>query len=396
MVRGVAQACHLPYNGAVMKAWDYRFLFAACLPLAMAACPVEEVPTETDTPDDSSSGAPMTSTTTTVTESADTTTDDPPMTTMSMESTGNATTATTDPDTGDSGNTTGPVTVCGNNILEGDEACDLNQLNGETCASLGYQGGVLGCLLTCEDYNLLGCFICGNEVIDIAEDCEGGVVPEEVTCQSLGYEAGWVECGADCLYDLSECSICGDGIQSGPEQCDGIDYGGETCNSIGFDGGDLGCNLGQCQFVYSGCFGGQYIQNFEGGMGLPVEFDVGMIDPWTVDGANPINGAASARSGPVAAGGITNMTLIANFAAAGNVSFDYETSCANGIDYLEFRIDNILQGQWTGVGMANNFSMPVAAGMHTLEWRFNRQGFANKGLNAVFVDDITLDNGVPM
>ncbi|MCA9708216.1 MAG: hypothetical protein KDK70_20355 [Myxococcales bacterium] len=293
--------------------------------------------------------------------------------------------------------TTGEVQICNNNVIEGDEVCDLNQLNGETCASLGYQGGVLGCLLTCEDYNLLGCFICGNEVIDIAEDCEGGVVPEGVTCQSLGYQAGWITCGDDCLYDVSECSICGDGIQQGPEDCDGIDFGGQTCASIGFDGGNLGCNLAQCQYVYTGCFGGQYIQDFEGTMGnMPGEFTVDVAAPWFVDDANPIDGVYSARSGSLPGGGITNLTLMADFPAGGDIMFDYLTSCDNGFDFLEFRIDNVLNMQWSGVFPMNSHMAAVGAGPHTFQWRFNRQAFGNEGLDAVFVDNITLNGGVPL
>jgi hypothetical protein len=190
----------------------------------------------------------------------------------------------------------GEIAVCGNNVIEGSEVCDLAQVNGETCQSLGYQGGQLGCLLTCTDYNLLGCFICGNEVVDIAEDCEGGVVPEDVTCESLGYQAGDVVCGADCLYDLSECSICGDGVEQGPEDCDGIDFGGDTCATIGFDGGNLACNLASCTFNVGGCMGGQYVQDFEVGV-MPPEFTLGGNANWLVDNMMPIGRILVAQRG---------------------------------------------------------------------------------------------------
>jgi hypothetical protein len=285
--------------------------------------------------------------------------------------------------------------VCGNNIIEGDEVCDLAQVNGETCESLGYQGGQLGCLLTCEDYNLLGCFICGNEVIDIAEDCEGGVVPEEIDCQSLGFQDGFVTCGDDCLYDLSECSICGDGIQSGYEQCDGIDFGGETCASIGFDSGNLACNLAQCAFVYSGCMGGMYVQDFEASMDMPIEFDLDAVAPWEVDDSMPINDARSARSGALPGGGITNMTLMTSFPAAGNVSFMHRENTQAGWDYLRFYRDGVLQQSWSGNLAAAMYSAPVAAGNHTFQWRFESSGFGGAA-GTVWVDDITLTGGVPL
>lgn len=376
-----------------MKAWDYRLLIPACLPFALMACPTDPVPAD-GSGSDSSSSSEGTMSPTTTPSAVDSTSGDPPVTSNSSSS---GPVATSDPSTSSGESpTTGEIEICGNNVIEGDEFCDLNQLNGETCASQGHQGGVLGCLLTCDAYNTLGCFICGNEVIDMAEDCEGGVVPEDVTCPSLGYEAGWVTCGDDCLYDVSECSICGDGIQSGPEDCDGIDFGGEDCASLGFMGGNLGCNLAQCQFVYSGCFGGQYIQDFEGGPPMPLEFTVSVSAPWYVDDVNPFSGTYSARSGALPIGGITDLSLTADFPAGGMVSFDYLTSCANGFDFLEFRVDGILDGQWSGVFPMNSHSAPVAAGMHTFQWRFNRQNFANEGLDAVFVDNIVLDGGVPI
>jgi len=127
-------------------------------------------------------------------------------------------------------------------------------------------------------------------------------------------------------------------------------------------------------------------------------FDLDVTSPWFVDDAMPINGSYSARSGPFAAGvgGITNLTLDASFPVAGDISFFHETSCANGVDFLEFYVDGIFQQSWTGITAAAELSQPVAAGMHTFQWRFNRAGFLDEGVNAVWVDDITISGGVPI
>ena len=331
------------------------------------------------------------------TDVADSTTSLDPGTATDEPSTDGETTvsATTMPmTTGD--DTTGALPgSCGNNVIEGDEVCDLNQLNGESCVSLGYEGGQLGCLLTCTNYNLLGCFICGNEVVDLAEDCEG-TVPDEVNCEALGYEGGAVTCGDDCLYDLSDCSLCGDGIRQGEEQCDGLDFGGQTCASLGFGGGTLQCNVAECAFVYSGCSDGMYVQSFEPSLAIPAEFDVDMVAPWTVDETTPINDTRSARSGNMPAGGITNLTLEATFAAAGSISFYHREDSAESWDYLRFYIDGAQQGFWSGTTAATQFMAPVAAGDHTFQWRFERTGFVDQGANAVWVDDITVSGGVPL
>ncbi len=42
------------------------------------------------------------------------------------------------------------ITVCGNETVEGDEECDRDNLNNQTCIGLGYDGGNLSCDAACE------------------------------------------------------------------------------------------------------------------------------------------------------------------------------------------------------------------------------------------------------
>jgi hypothetical protein len=325
------------------------------------------------------------------------TTEDPTNSTGPAETTTGTTAAVDDTTTVDptTTTTTAGVAVCGNNIIEGDEVCDLAQVNGQTCQSLGYQGGQLGCLLTCEDYNLLGCFICGNDVVDIAEDCEG-TVPQNVTCVSLGFEAGDVTCGSDCMFDTSECSICGDGVQQGPEDCDGIDYGGQTCASLGFDMGNLACNLASCQFVYTGCSGGMYFQDFESGPPLPLEFVTGGAMNWSVTNVGAINGGFSATSNDLGEGQNNFLRLQASFPVAGSISFWHREDSEASFDFLEYWRDGVMQQQWSGQNASAQYMQPVAAGVHTFEWRYTKDGIISVGLDRVWVDDITLVGGVPI
>ncbi len=367
-----------------MRAWT-GWVGIAAMPWLLAACTDDATSV---TSDEDSSGGPVGSTTVDpTTGEPPTTTTPPPMTSESGPPPSDESTSEPPPP---------PPPTCGNNVIEGDEVCDLTQINDETCASLGYEGGVLACLLDCSAYNLLGCYICGNEIVDMQEDCEGEV-PDDVDCESLGFEAGTVTCDPkECLFDTSDCSICGDGIRSGPEQCDGIDFGGATCQSVGFAAGFLACNVGACAYDYTGCSGGMFTQDFEGLANIPPEFTVANFDPWTIEDAMPINGAQSARAGAVAAGGISTITLQAQFPAAGSISFDHEESCPQFEDYLEFYVDGVFQMSWTGILAASNFNMPVDAGMHTFSWQYNRSGFSNAGENTVWIDDVTLVGGVPL
>jgi hypothetical protein len=375
----------------------WRSLLTLSLPLALGACPGDDGVVPLD-----DSGPVNTSIDLTTSGASSSIGPDDTTSTGAVDSTSSSTTAvstepmtSTGPVTDEGDSTTGEIAVCGNNVIEGDEACDLSQVNGETCQSLGYQGGQLGCLLTCTDYNLLGCFICGNGVVDIAEDCEGGVVPEDVTCEELGFQAGDVACGADCLYDLSECSICGDGVQQGPEDCDGIDFGGETCDSIGFDMGNLACDLATCAYNVMGCSGGQYSQDFEVGV-MPAEFTLGGTTGFVVNNTMPINGGFSAHNGDINDSQTSSMSLTAIFAAAGTVTFWHRESTEACCDHLQFFVDGVQIMQWQGTNAAAMFMTNVGAGMHTLEWRYSKDFSISSGSDTVWVDDIALVPGVPI
>jgi hypothetical protein len=46
--------------------------------------------------------------------------------------------------------------------------------------------------------------VCGNGTRETGEECDGGDLGGE-TCQSLGYESGSLGCGSDCRFDTSNC-----------------------------------------------------------------------------------------------------------------------------------------------------------------------------------------------
>jgi hypothetical protein len=48
-------------------------------------------------------------------------------------------------------------------------------------------------------------------------------------------------------------SLCGNGVVDAYERCDGSDLGVFTCRALGYDGGELRCNLATCQFDTIAC-----------------------------------------------------------------------------------------------------------------------------------------------
>ena len=167
----------------------------------------------------------------------------------------------TDPDE-DAGEDTDidPGPTCGDDLLEGDESCDGTDLGGETCITRGFDGGELGCDASC-GFDTSECFdevpqTCGDDELNQeTEACDGNDLAGE-TCLTQGFDGGTLACSESCGFDTSGCvfdPVCGDDlINTDEEACDGADLAEQTCETLGFDGGSLACS-DTCGFDTSGC-----------------------------------------------------------------------------------------------------------------------------------------------
>ena len=166
---------------------------------------------------------------------------------------------------------------CGDGSINAGEECDGSALGGNDCTSSevgGFDSGTLGCTTQCQ-YDTSGCvnFSCGDNVITGNEDCEPNPLDlNGETCSSLGFAGGTLQCAGNCSYDTSNC--CGDGTRGSSEQCDGSNLDGKNCLSADFaglqhHGGTLGCNASTCMFDLSGC-----LTCYDGVDNSPLETDV--------------------------------------------------------------------------------------------------------------------------
>ncbi|MBL8941725.1 MAG: hypothetical protein JNK45_01205, partial [Myxococcales bacterium] len=143
--------------------------------------------------------------------------------------------------------------TCGDDVHAGPEVCDGADLDGETCATQGFDSGTLACAADCTGFDTTGCFVCGDGIINGDEVCDGADLAGQ-DCVSQGLDGGSLSCAADCTFDLSECTGCGNGDQDPGEECDGNDFGGVTCLGLGFEGGQPTCAPG-CVIAPESCFG---------------------------------------------------------------------------------------------------------------------------------------------
>jgi len=99
--------------------------------------------------------------------------------------------------------------VCGDQLRnQPAEVCDGVDLGAETCASLGFSGGSLACADDCSRFDFSSCTdeeVCGDGVINQpGELCDLSDL-DGATCATLGLGGGLLQCGSDCNLDTSLC-----------------------------------------------------------------------------------------------------------------------------------------------------------------------------------------------
>ena len=103
---------------------------------------------------------------------------------------------------------------CGNALIDCVEECDYDYvsmtpvLGGATCEVLGFDGGILNCSdCVFGTYACCNNGPCGDGEINCGEDCEtlaGATFLEGETCETLGFAGGTLGCSA-CAFDTSAC-----------------------------------------------------------------------------------------------------------------------------------------------------------------------------------------------
>ncbi|MCG2718345.1 MAG: hypothetical protein L6408_05870, partial [Nanoarchaeota archaeon] len=111
------------------------------------------------------------------------------------------------------------------------------------------------------------CNVCGNDIIESGEECDGASLPGGLDdCSEIdACIANPLTCLDDCFIDSTFCEgcedpegICGNNLIGAGETCDGINFDGKDCTTFGFTEGSLACfapfTAHECHFDTSGCF----------------------------------------------------------------------------------------------------------------------------------------------
>ncbi len=94
-----------------------------------------------------------------------------------------------------------PNSFCGDGIIDtgAGEECEGSDFGGATCETLGFDTGTLSCDAQCHLVKTLCVKLCGNGVVDGNEACDGDAgLPG---CTTFGY----VSCTSTCTVDRTHC-----------------------------------------------------------------------------------------------------------------------------------------------------------------------------------------------
>ncbi len=110
--------------------------------------------------------------------------------------------------------------------------------------------------------------------------------------------------------------------------------------------------------------------------------------PWYISHDGPYEGIFCCHSGDIGNSQASNMSLIYNCVSNDSVSFFKRISSEPEHDYLNFYIDDVMVGQWSGFTDWERVCFPVTPGVHTFKWEYAKDYEEKAGLDCAWVDYI--------
>jgi len=135
---------------------------------------------------------------------------------------------------------------------------------------------------------------------------------------------------------------------------------------------------------------GQVIEGFETGNFSALPWNIETVRPWTVVNTNPSSGAYCAQSGIISNNQSTNLQIAWPTSTAGTITFDYRVSSEEDNDFLNFYINDVLMGQWSGyLNTWQTASYPVPANAsNVFRWQYEKDTNTSGGMDRAWIDNI--------
>jgi len=133
---------------------------------------------------------------------------------------------------------------------------------------------------------------------------------------------------------------------------------------------------------------GLIIENWE--TGTTDQFPWGFTGDanWFIDNTTVHEGNYALKSGNITHDQISTFRLIGTVATSGTISFFKKVSSENNYDFLRFYIDSIKVGEWAGEVEWSESTFNISSGLHSFEWKYEKDVNTNDGDDAAWVDYI--------
>jgi len=133
---------------------------------------------------------------------------------------------------------------------------------------------------------------------------------------------------------------------------------------------------------------GLIIEDFETGDFSMYDWYFGGDADWTISEANPYEGNYCVKSGNIPNSSESSLYIDVEVFTEGVISFWKKVSSENNYDYLQFYIDGSLQDEWSGESPWSEESYNVTPGIHTFEWRYDKDVYVTGGQDCAWIDYI--------
>jgi hypothetical protein len=140
--------------------------------------------------------------------------------------------------------------------------------------------------------------------------------------------------------------------------------------------------------VWSFIVGSAPDEDFESGSFFGTDWFTAGNAPWVFDNDIVRHGTYSVRSGSIAEG--MSSSLLINHQSESffmvPISFYYKVSSLEGQNFLQFLVDGIVMGEWSGEIDWTEAVINIAPGLHTFEWKYTKSATAGPEMDHAWID----------
>jgi hypothetical protein len=133
---------------------------------------------------------------------------------------------------------------------------------------------------------------------------------------------------------------------------------------------------------------GIIVEDFESGDFTGHNWEFEGDAPWEICETNPYEGSYCAKSGSILDSESSEMMITAEVLVDDTLSFYRKVSSEESYDFLQFYIDNIKMGEWSGELEWGLVSFPVTEGDHMFKWIYSKDWYVSSGDDAAWIDMI--------